>query len=58
MKTILTVVEPFGDYAKGAVITDADAIKAVFAADQGSFVVRTPAPPEPPAKPDKAPDPA
>lgn len=39
--TILIVIHPFGDYAKGQVITDPAAIAAVRSAGQWSRVIAT-----------------
>lgn len=40
----LCVTEPFGEYAKGDIITDAEAIAAILASEQARFVVKIPAP--------------
>ncbi len=38
---MLTVINPFGGYAKGAQITDADEIKKILASEHATNVIRS-----------------
>ena len=46
MSVQLTVVRPFGAYAKGQSITDAATIAKVLAGENSTYVVRVTAPPQ------------
>lgn len=51
MKTALTVIEPFGQYARGDQITDAKTVRAILTSENAASVNRVQLADDAPAEP-------